>query len=197
MPCWITSARSAGKLTGRCPEAFDHPLYLFGAEQGDYVNNRRKTRLSDTMCRQPLHGETQRRTKFSGPLIHRICNLNTKECSCSAFSTSAGPPSLDPVSSWLHSNVTTVCLQGTWFYTKIFDTRNALYMSCGPWVLYCCFIRLRRLSASHLTGEVDLLSSQSQLLDGQMCFPQVGHPGCAENQKTNRMTVHLCQNEKC
>ena len=81
-----------------------------------YATKRWKTRLSDTMYTQPLHGEAQTHSKAAGhdryTLLGRVgqlaCNLWTGVWWVGFLSTTAGPPappppppllSLDPVSS--------------------------------------------------------------------------------------------------
>ena len=60
------------------------------------------------------------------------CNRGEGSCWPSLYH--CRPPSLDPVCSSLYSNVTTVCLQDTRFYTIFYETCNAWYMLHGPWV---------------------------------------------------------------
>ena len=88
--------------------------------------------------------------------------------------------------------VTTVCLQGTWFYTIFCDTCNAWYMVLGPWVdLIQCSLN----QSPHLTiwlRKVGLLSRQSEPWVDVTCSLKIEHPGCAENQA---LANHRCSVE--
>ena len=80
-------------------------------------------------------------TMLYKPLCHRGFKL-----SCAVYRVLGGAWLLAlslPLQSPLHltqfavpfvQTVTTVCLQGMWFYTIFYDMCNAWYMALGPWV---------------------------------------------------------------
>ena len=119
------------------------------------------------------------------------CTSNRVECSCWPSLCHCGPPSLASAACGLHSSVITVCLQGTWFYMIFYDLCKTWYMIRRVSLTDCCFIQSTRLPVCHLTGEVDLLSSQSGLGDGAVCSLQIEHPGvCIE--PASRKPAVLC-----
>ena len=81
--------------------------------------------------------------------------------------------------------VTTVCLQGTWFYTIFYDMCNAWYMVLRPWIdlINCSLNQSERLPNLPFDWGKLVYSVANQNTGLMRCaLSNLEHPGCAENQ---------------